>query len=405
MTRTLAVRLDNDGDVLLAGPALRALAASADHLDLLVSPAGRGAARLLPGVDGVLVADVPWSGYVPPPADPARLQALIALLAERRYDRCVVLTSFHQSPLPMALIARMAGVPYVAATSVDYPGSLLDVRHRRPEGLHEVEAALDLVRATGAELPAGDDGRLALRRPFPPAPALVPDRPYVVVHPGASVPARAMSAGHARAVVAALRADGWPVVVTGGPAERELAAVVAGPTDAGPTDADPTSIGTTEADPTSIGTTDAGPTSMGPTGAGPTGGRRGRVVDLAGRTDLAELAAVLDGAACVVVGNTGPAHLAAAVGTPVVSLFSPVVPAERWAPYGVPSVVLGDQHAPCRDTRARECPVPGHPCLAGVAPADVVRAVRALVAAPPPDGAPASSRSASRPGTPAEVGA
>ena len=66
------------------------------------------------------------------------------------------------------------------------------------------------------------------------------------------------------------------------------------------------------------------------------------------------------------VGNTGPAHLAAAVGTPVVSLFAPVVPAARWAPYGVPSVLLGDQDAPCRGTRATDCPVPGHPCLASV---------------------------------------
>jgi ADP-heptose:LPS heptosyltransferase len=104
-----------------------------------------------------------------------------------------------------------------------------------------------------------------------------------------------------------------------------------------------------------------------------------RGVDLGGRTPLRELAAVLDGAAAVVVGNTGPAHLAAAVGTPVVSLFSPVVPAQRWAPYGVPSVLLGDQTAPCRDTRARECPVPGHPCLTSVSPADVVAAVEKLV--------------------------
>jgi ADP-heptose:LPS heptosyltransferase len=79
-----------------------------------------------------------------------------------------------------------------------------------------------------------------------------------------------------------------------------------------------------------------------------------------------------------VVGNTGPAHLAAAVGTPVVSLFSPVVPAARWAPYGVPVALLGDQDAPCRGTRARHCPVPGHPCLAGVTAADVVDAVDSL---------------------------
>jgi ADP-heptose:LPS heptosyltransferase len=104
-------------------------------------------------------------------------------------------------------------------------------------------------------------------------------------------------------------------------------------------------------------------------------------VDLGGRTDLRTLAAVLDGAAVVIVGNTGPAHLAAAVGTPVVSLFAPVVPAARWAPYGVPTVLLGDQHAPCRDTRARLCPVPGHPCLSGVHPADVVNAVASLLKA------------------------
>jgi ADP-heptose:LPS heptosyltransferase len=91
-----------------------------------------------------------------------------------------------------------------------------------------------------------------------------------------------------------------------------------------------------------------------------------------------------------VAGNTGPAHLAAAVGTPVVPLFAPVVPAARWAPYGVPTVLLGDQDAPCRDTRARECPVPGHPCLTSVTPQDVVAAVEKLCtveqpAAPPID--------------------
>ena len=87
---------------------------------------------------------------------------------------------------------------------------------------------------------------------------------------------------------------------------------------------------------------------------------------------------MLAGADAVVVGNTGPAHLAAAVGTPVVSLFAPVVPATRWAPYRVPTVLLGDQQAPCRDSRARTCPVPGHPCLDSVTPDDVVVAVDKL---------------------------
>ena len=94
----------------------------------------------------------------------------------------------------------------------------------------------------------------------------------------------------------------------------------------------------------------------------------GQAVDLSGRLDLPMLAAVLDRASCVVAPNTGPAHLAAAVGTPVVSLFAPVVPAGRWSPYGVPVRVLGDQQASCRDTRARSCPTPGHPCLTTISP-------------------------------------
>ena len=105
---------------------------------------------------------------------------------------------------------------------------------------------------------------------------------------------------------------------------------------------------------------------------------RGRVVNSCGRTSLPLLASVLAQADVVVAPNTGAAHLAAAVGTPVVSLFAPVVPAERWAPYGVPTVLLGDQDAPCAGSRARSCPVPGHPCLDRLEPSAVVAAVAAL---------------------------
>jgi heptosyltransferase-3 len=332
---TLLVRLDSDGDVLLAGPAVRALAAGSRRLDLLVSRAGAAAAKLLPGVDEVLEFDAPWSGYRPQPVDPAAVHALLDRLAGRGYDLAVVLTSYHQSPLPMALLARLAGIGRVVADCADYPGSLLDVRHQRRE-VHEVQAGLDLAAAAGCPLPAGDGGRLALIEPLPEPGVELPTRPFVVVHPGASVPSRALTADHAARVVAALVGAGWEVVVTGGPNERDLAARVAA--------------------------------------AG--------ALDLSGRTTFGQLASVLKGAACVVVGNTGPAHLAAAVATPVVSLFSPVVPIQRWAPHGVASVLLGDQDAGCRGTRARDCPLPGHPCLSGVAPAAVVAAVAGLTGGP-----------------------
>ncbi len=333
MTGTVLVaRLDNAGDVLMQGPLVRAVAATADRVVFLAGPAGAAAAELLPGVDEVRTWSCPWILADPPPVDADDVTALADRVRALAPDQALISTSFHQSPLPLALVLRTAGVPRISAISVDYPGSLLDVRHRVDDDLPEPERALSLARAAGFELPPGDDGRLAVRRPLPP---VAHEPGYVVVHPGASVPARAWPADRCAEAVAALTAEGHRVLVTGGPGERELTAAVAG--------------------------------SHG--------------VDLGGETSLAEMAAVLDGAAAVVVGNTGPAHLAAAVGTPVVSLFAPVVPSARWAPYGVPTVLLGDQSAPCRDTRARECPVPGHPCLTSVSPADVVAAVEKLVSA------------------------
>lgn len=333
--RTLVVRTDSDGDVLLAGPAVRAVAGHS-AVTLLVSPSGEQAARLLPGVSDLLVWPCPWSGYRPPPVDAAGTGRLLDTLAARGFDRALVLTSHHQSPLPMALLLRLAGIGRIAASSVDYPGSLLDVRHQPPDG-HETQRMLSLAAAAGFAAAPGDDGRLAVRRPLPDPPADLPGGRFVVVHPGASVPARAPRPAHAVGIVRTLTGAGWPVVVTGGPAETALTRTVAART----------------------------------------------AVDLGGRTDLATLAAVLDRAACVVVGNTGPAHLAAAVGTPVVSLYAPVVPARRWAPWGVPTRILGDQDAACQDTRARDCPVPGHPCLGVVTPEAVLDAVGTLTAARP----------------------
>jgi ADP-heptose:LPS heptosyltransferase len=255
------------------------------------------------------------------------VDALVERLAALRLDAAVIFGSFHQSPLPTALLLRLAGVPWIGATSVDYPGSLLDLRHRIDDDVHEVERSLDLVRAAGFDLPPADRGELRVTGSTTARPA----DGYVVVHPGASVPARAWEPQRNAALVDALAATGRRVVVTGAASERALTAFVAG-------------------------------------GAG---------IDLGGATDFAGLAGVLAGAEVVVVGNTGPAHLAAAVGTPVVSLFAPTVPAVRWRPWMVPHELLYVD-VPCAGCRARVCPVEGHPCLGGVQVADVVAAVERL---------------------------
>lgn len=363
--RVLAARTDAAGDVLVCGPAIRALAARAAHVTMLCGPRGRLATELLPGVDDIIEWPVPWIEAEPGRVDPDATQALIDEVRRRGIDEALIFTSYHQSALPLALLLRLAGVRRIAAISDDYPGSLLDVRHRVPAGVPEPERALSLAAAAGYPLPDDDLG--VLRVALPPRPRggvfgdgapgdeVLADPAFaggtfaggtfagraragaargggVVVHPSASVPARACPPERCAEIVRALAEAGHRVLVTGGPGDGALTAQVAG-----------------------------------------TSG-----VDLGGRTTLAELADLLAGADVLVSGNTGPAHLAAAVGTPVVSLYAPTVPFAQWGPYRVPSVRLGDQLAGCRDTRAKLCPVDGHPCLSTVDPAAVVAAVDLL---------------------------
>jgi ADP-heptose:LPS heptosyltransferase len=341
--RVLVVRPDGMGDVLLTGPAVRAIAASGADVTFLAGPHGTGAAALLPGVNRVLEWRAPWIDPEPGAFDPGQVRFLVRQVRRLSPAVAVVFTSFHQSALPMALALRLAGVPRIAGISEDYPGSLLDVRHPPTGDIPEAERNLSLARAAGFELPSGDTGRLAITAALPDGRALTGDGPYVVLHASASVPARAPSAENVAAIAAALTAAGHRLMITGTAAESVLTAAVCRAAAEGP---------------------DPGP------------------VDLGGRTSLPMLAAVLAGADAVVAPNTGAAHLAAAVGTPVVSLFAPVVPAARWVPYGVSVIVLGRQDAPCGGSRARVCPVPGHPCLDLIEPRDVVVAVAELSSRP-----------------------
>jgi histidinol-phosphate phosphatase family protein len=330
----LVARSDSAGDVLVTGPGIRAVAAHAERVVLLCGPRGRAAADLLPGVDEVVEWPLEWIDPRPHPVDPDRTRRLVERLAAVGADEAVLFTSYHQSPLPLALLLRLAGVPRIAAISDDYPGSLLDVRHRVPVGVPEPERALSLAAAAGYALPDDDEPRLRLRGDAVPGPPPQLDRPgYVVLHPGSASSARACPPELAARIARALAGAGHRVVVTGAPDERELTARVAAAGDA---------------------------------------------TDLGGRTDLAGLAGVVSGAAALVAGNTGPAHLAAALGVPVVSLFAPTVPFGQWGPYRVPTVRLGDPDAPCRDTRAATCPVPGHPCLGRLDPGAVLDALRLL---------------------------
>ena len=107
-----------------------------------------------------------------------------------------------------------------------------------------------------------------------------------------------------------------------------------------------------------------------------------RVLNLCGQGDVLDLAAVFERLAVFVTGDTGPMHLAAAVGTPVVALFGPSVPA-RYAPRtAVSRLVRVDLPcSPCNRIRLPPDRCRGHvpDCLDGISADQVIDVTRGLL--------------------------
>lgn len=343
--RLLCVRLDAIGDVLMTTPALRALrsAVPGRRVTLLTSPAGAEAARLVPKVDDLIVYDAPWMKTAPSDADSRADAAMVRRLRAHAFDGAVIFTVYSQSPLPAPLLCYLADVPLRVAHCRENPYRLLTHWVPDPEPTrvvrHEVRRQLDLAAAIGSRT---DDERLSLRVPRS-AQARVSDLlsrlrvdqgpPWAVVHPGATAPSRRYPEDAFAHVVRRLVRDlGWRVVLTGAAAERPLVRRIA-------------------------------------RAAGvPT-------CSLAGRLSLGDLAALLARAPILVANNTGPAHVAAAVGTPVVVLYALTNP--QHTPWDVPARVLF-RDVPCRFCYRSVCPEGHHRCLRLVSPEAVVRAARDL---------------------------
>lgn len=98
------------------------------------------------------------------------------------------------------------------------------------------------------------------------------------------------------------------------------------------------------------------------------------VADWTGRFSVDELAAVLQEADVLVGADSGPAHLAAAVGTAVIALFSGTNSVEQWQPRGR-SVRTLRADVPCSPCHLKACPVAGHRCMRGILPDHVIHAL------------------------------
>lgn len=334
MTRALAIRLDAMGDVLMTTPALAAMRAQVDHLTLLTSPAGAGIAALVPGVDAVIAYEAPWMKAGA--AHPAKVDhELIQELTAQQFDIAVVFTVFSQTPFPAAMLAYLAGIPRIAAHVRERAYRLISdavVETEPDQGIrHEAQRQLDLVASLGWH---SADTRLRLavpegaRRRVAP---LLPQGRWMAVSPGASAPSRRYPPALFGAALRQLAGEGWHFVVTGSAEEAPIVEAV-----------------------------------IAAAGAGRS---------LAGQLSLAELAALIEAAPVLITNNSGPAHLAAAVGTPVVDLYALTNP--QHTPWQVPNRVLSHDVA-CRWCYASICKTGHHRCLEGVLPEQVAAAARDL---------------------------
>jgi ADP-heptose:LPS heptosyltransferase len=109
-------------------------------------------------------------------------------------------------------------------------------------------------------------------------------------------------------------------------------------------------------------------------------GVRRRLHDLSGALTLGELAALIERASVLVSNNSGPVHLASALGVPVVDLYALTNP--QHTPWQTPHRVLF-RDVECRWCYRSVCPQQHHACLLGVAPGEVVQAALELRAAAP----------------------
>jgi len=102
---------------------------------------------------------------------------------------------------------------------------------------------------------------------------------------------------------------------------------------------------------------------------------KGKGINLGGKTSLPVLAEIYKSARAVITTDSGPMHLAAAVGTPVVALFGPTDPA-RTGPYGEGHTVIR-ANLPCSPCLLKKCPT--RECMTAITPEQVLSAVSGIV--------------------------
>lgn len=337
----LCVRLDSMGDLLMTTPALRASWQEGRcRLTLLTSKAGAVVASSIPEISDVIVYEAPWMKAAAVSQFRDVDSEIIERLRERGFDAAVIFTVFSQNPLPSALLTYLAGIPLRLAHCRENPYGLLT--HWLPEteperGIqHEVERQLRLVSHVGydcqrrnLEIHVAQESlakTTALRE------RLSIGGKWILIHPGASAASRRYPPHLFSQVATGLIERGFTIVLSGDSSERELVRDIQKDI-------------------------------------------KGRALSVAGDLEFTDLAALIHSAPLVLTNNTGPAHISAAVGTPVVVLYALTNP--QHTPWMVPSIVLSHD-VPCGNCFKSVCPEGHNNCLSLIKPERVIDACLTL---------------------------
>jgi lipopolysaccharide heptosyltransferase II len=355
--RILVVRVDLLGDTVLSTPAVRALrrAYPTARNDMLVQPANTGVLLGDPDLDDMI-------GYNPHvwrspsawlnPRTWLAGRAVLRRLRAKRYDLAISVSGDIGSIVTRLTNARRrvgyAGEAYSGFLTDPVPGA----RYRTHQ--HEVRYVLRLAEAAGGLVAPEDavphlevdvQARQAVAATLSEGRArLGADGPIITMHAGArNGQAKRWPLAHFAALAERLWQEHRALVVlTGAPHEAPLAEEV---------------------------------TQL----------AQAPILNLAGRTNVPELVALLAQSDVVVSGDSGPMHIACAVGTPVVALHGPTDPALS-GPTTPDAIVLRQRLwcAPCYDASATaECRFGNPVCMKQLAPRMVAAAVRRQLRAHP----------------------
>ena len=336
--RILVMRLDRIGDTLLSFPAIRAIRQRFPRASItfLTRPYANSVAARCPDVDEAMVYDYGKRGQHRFPGGYGRL---LKEIKKRRFDVAFILHPTFRSHLFCFLADIPYRVGYRTRGSLLLTHKIQDLRHEGYQ--HESDNALDVVRAFGIRSDSKE-----IKFAVYPEDEVTADRllqehgvtsndPYVILHAGSSSRSKCWPQEYFIELGHLMKSQwGVKILLAGAPHEKSLNARIA-------------------------------------EGLG--------AVDLTGRTSLPCLAALMKKAHLFIANDSGPVHLAAAVGTKVISIFGRNqrgLSSKRWKPLGKETRFL-QKDVGCVVCLSDACPI-GFECLRALTPQEVFREAEAL---------------------------